>query len=83
MPGVKLWWPLHYGEPNLHTLTATVQWAGDSAGGAGPAGPSGPVGSEVMTKRLGFRSVGLYGTFRLTFHRFDRFELDLRGHTPP
>ena len=22
-----------------------------------------------------------YGTFRLNFHRFDRFELDLRGHT--
>ena len=22
-----------------------------------------------------------YGTFRLDFHRFDRFELDLRGHT--
>ena len=21
-----------------------------------------------------------YGTFRLNFHRFDRFELDLRGH---
>ena len=25
----------------------------------------------------------LYGTFRLNFHRFDRFELDLRGHTQP
>ena len=24
-----------------------------------------------------------YGTFRLNFHRFDRFELDLRGHTQP
>ena len=24
---------------------------------------------------------GMYGTFRLNFHRFDRFELDLRGHT--
>ena len=22
-----------------------------------------------------------YGTFRLNFHRFDHFELDLRGHT--
>ena len=22
-----------------------------------------------------------YGTFRLNFHQFDRFELDLRGHT--
>ena len=24
-----------------------------------------------------------YGTFRHNFHRFDRFELDLRGHTQP
>ena len=24
-----------------------------------------------------------YGTFRLNFHRFDRVELDLRGHTQP
>ena len=24
-----------------------------------------------------------YGTFRLNFHRFDRFELDLRGRTQP
>ena len=24
-----------------------------------------------------------YGTFRLNFHHFDRFELDLRGHTQP
>ena len=24
-----------------------------------------------------------YGTFRLDFHPFDRFELDLRGHTQP
>ena len=27
--------------------------------------------------------VVVYGTFRLNFHRFDRFELDLRGHTQP
>ena len=25
----------------------------------------------------------LYGTFRLNFHRFNRFELDLRGYTQP
>ena len=29
------------------------------------------------------RGAGGYGTFRLNFHRFDRFELDLRGHTQP
>ena len=23
---------------------------------------------------------GMYGTFRLNFHHFDHFELDLRGH---
>ena len=27
--------------------------------------------------------VPVYGTFRLNFHRFDWFELDLRGHTQP
>ena len=26
---------------------------------------------------------GRYGNFRLNFHSFDRFELDLRGHTQP
>ena len=25
----------------------------------------------------------VYGTFRLNFHRFDQFELDLLGHTQP
>ena len=34
-----------------------------------------------ITKRSGV-SKG-YGTFRLNFHRFDRFELDLRGYTQP
>ena len=33
-------------------------------------------------KAAGFHGV-LYGTFRLNFHRFDHFELDLRGHTQP
>ena len=28
-----------------------------------------------------FRGAAVYGTFRLNFHHFDRFELDLRGHT--
>ena len=27
-----------------------------------------------------FAEPGRYGTFRLSFHHFDRFELDLRGH---
>ena len=30
-----------------------------------------------------FVSSAGYGTFRLNFHRFDRFELDPRGHTQP
>ena len=37
-------------------------------------------------KKRGFMVYGhgkLYGTFRLNFHHFDRFELDLRGHTQP
>lgn len=49
VPAVKLWWPVHYGEPALHTLTA--RWSGSAA----PADSS-----DVMTRRLGFRSVGLY-----------------------
>ena len=28
-------------------------------------------------------AIRMYGTFRLNSHRFDRFELDLRGHTQP
>ena len=31
----------------------------------------------------GIDSYSRYGTFRLNFHRFDRFEPDLRGHTQP
>ena len=26
VPDIKLWWPLHYGAPNLHHLTAQVTW---------------------------------------------------------
>ena len=32
---------------------------------------------------IGCVSIDGYGTFRLNFHRFDRFELDLRGRTQP
>ena len=49
--GVELWWPLHYGEPNLHNLTACLA----DRGGSGSCAP----GSSVA-KKLGFRSVGLY-----------------------
>ena len=31
----------------------------------------------------GRSDVSKVGTFRLNFHRFDRFELHLRGHTQP
>ena len=37
---------------------------------------AGHVVAEVL--RL-YMDQGVYGTFRLNFHRFDRFELDLRG----
>ena len=35
------------------------------------------LGSNLARLRAG------QGTFRLNFHRFDRFELDLRGRTQP
>ena len=31
----------------------------------------------------GAAGCGVYGTFRLNFHRFHWFELNLRGHTQP
>ena len=39
-----------------------------------------PLVDEVLA---GGTCTVLYGTFWLNFHRFDRFELDLRGHTQP
>ena len=36
-----------------------------------------------VTLRAGTYDFRRYGTFRLNFHRFDRFELDLRGNTQP
>ena len=32
---------------------------------------------------LAHGGLAVYGTFRLNFHRFDQFELDLLGHTQP
>ena len=37
----------------------------------------------VRPERLHRNQRHMYGTSRLNFHRFDRFELDLRGHTQP
>eukprot|EP00756_Hemistasia_phaeocysticola_P048317 Hpha_TRINITY_DN22747_c0_g1::TRINITY_DN22747_c0_g1_i1::g.34296::m.34296/K01192/E3.2.1.25, MANBA, manB; beta-mannosidase len=48
---VELWWPLHYGSPHLHTVTATVTWDHGTAAVAT---------STTLVKRVGFRSVGLY-----------------------
>jgi len=47
VPDVKLWWPLHYGEANLHTVRAELRW------GAGAS-------VIAMEKQLGFRSVALF-----------------------
>ena len=52
VPAVKLWWPLHYGSPSMHTFTAQVTWHGADQAWAGSPQPP-------VTKRLGFRSVGL------------------------
>ena len=39
--------------------------------------------NEGLVQLLGVAVQQRYGTFRPNFHRFDRFELDLRGHTQP
>ena len=47
VPQIKLWWPLHYGEPNLYNITAIIDWDGAST-------------PPPVAKAVGFRSVGLY-----------------------
>ena len=37
------------------------------------------LGMSSKSVKDAFRLIHLYGTFRLTFHLFDHFELDLRG----
>ena len=51
--------------------------------GAGTIDGAGRPWWNTTTRRTLDPGVGRYGTFRLNFHRFDRFELDLRGHTQP
>eukprot|EP01047_Picozoa_sp_COSAG01_P079213 COSAG01_NODE_14936_length_1393_cov_2.597372_2_plen_103_part_01 len=49
VPAVGLWWPLHYGEPTLHTLTAGLG-RGSGAGAAGAVGGwSGVAGSGMLS----------------------------------
>lgn len=45
----------------------------------GPDGIGGPYTDQAVVLRPDNNSQ--HGTFRLDFHRLDRFELDLRGHT--
>ena len=47
-----------------------------------PPGPLQEIPASVVCSDESI-AVSMYGTFRLNFHRFDRFELDLRGYTPP
>jgi hypothetical protein len=47
VPDVKLWWPLHYGAPNLHSLRASVTMRGAAAP------------TWAAAKQIGFRSVAL------------------------
>ena len=62
--------------------------------GSAAAGPTAPAAAwpaseapaaagagQVLRARAQHQPAVGYGTFRLNFHRFDRFELDLRGHT--
>ena len=56
------------------TANASIPFATFGASALDPA-------TTAYTFIVGIESA--YGTFRLNFHRFDRFELDLRGHTQP
>ena len=51
----------------------------------GCAGPARLTWSYATQRRSGRQQAVMlpsgYGTFRLNFHHFHRFELDLRGHT--
>ena len=42
-----------------------------------------PQGTAMSVRQAAAIKAAKYGTFRLNFHRFDRFELDFRGHTQP
>ena len=53
--------------------------ANSTGGGSHPQVPAYPLTVGKLMNENGFA----YGTFRLNFQRFDRFELDLRGHTQP
>ena len=55
----------------------------DPCGQAGGKYKITPVGGASLFGTVNVTAPDGTGTFRLNFHRFDCFELDLRGHTPP
>ena len=77
------------GYPDHHAdaaLSATSSPATSSPAASSSAESSSAAGFWLTKKGgtlLGKSQRRWYGTFRLNFHRFDRFKLDLRGHTQP
>ena len=62
----------HYGRKPV--VWDEVKYEGDNANNWGS------LSAPQMVNRFWWAAAVGYGTFRLDFHRFDRFELDLRGH---
>ena len=58
------------------TRAPDTQLGGGERAAADESGDAPGVGTRRVFRRM-------YGTFRLNFHRFDRFKLDPRGHTQP
>ena len=71
---------LNHGDPLAVPPPPIPRW-GSGSGGWDPADPRTWVTKVVWQTYI--RKVVARCTFRLDFHRFDRFELDLRGHTRP
>jgi hypothetical protein len=59
VPDVQLWWPLHYGTPHLHAITAHVAWRWQEEEDDKDDSLSSS-SSAMITKRVGFRSVSLF-----------------------
>ena len=53
VPDIKLWWPLHYGDANLHNLTVELIWKENLQQNKSTS-------VTTATKAIGFRSVQLY-----------------------
>ena len=74
-----------YWNPNVGSKHAADHWLTFGSDQAANATAQG----YTLLRQIGYAPAAgskaakkpVYGTFRLNFHHFDRFELDLRGHT--